>query len=187
MPIFSIILWTYLVPISVLVILFRLRYFPNNSGPIRIVSTALKDLLPLAIRGATFGAVRSIVIFNAPAKFLDVAISLLISHRGNWYPVSMGRDGWEAISYPFLAVPAWCFVGRGLDFLSGKRRAGLKSFSPSLILSLLSLFFAAGLRFGLDAADRQEQTQLFIFGFFLWTILFAIPGAAWIHQKRKSS
>jgi hypothetical protein len=55
----------------------------------------------------------------------------------------------------------------------------------SVILVLLSLVLSAGLRFGLSESERAGDALLmsYIFGFALWSLLFAFPLAAWVRQR----
>ena len=58
----------------------------------------------------------------------------------------------------------------------------------SAALVVLSIALSAGLRFGLTESERVGDLRLvyFISGFAWWGLLFALPGLAWVRQRRRS-
>lgn len=121
---------------------------------------------------------------NAPAIFPDALISIVGGRSGNWFVHKFGLEVWRVISYPFFALPAWWFVGRGFDGLAKHARMRRSDLVVSLAFTVLAAALAAGLRFGLADSERQAQDSLnwFISGLALWGILFAVPAAAWIRN-----
>jgi hypothetical protein len=126
-----------------------------------------------------------ITCLNVPGQFLQVLVSRAITQdTSNWYPATLGRAVWRVISFPFFALPAWFFVGRGIDALFQKTRVNKLEMVVSLTLSILFLVLGIGLRFGLTDAERADQDLLnsYIAGFVLWAILIGIPFSAWLRQ-----
>jgi hypothetical protein len=136
---------------------------------------------PTAFLGATLWAQDRILILNAPAHFVDVLISHLVSGKPFWFPNSVGPAAWACLTLPIFNLPAWWYVGFGIDALLGRRRVGKKNMVLCLILVLFFGITAGVLRFGLG--DDPGLQPGFIEGFTLWTFLFAIPLAAWLRQK----
>lgn len=145
-----------------------------------------KDRLPsVVLMGTAMNVHGPIVAFNVPAIAIDGFINATLGRDGNWFQQRLGLHLWRVLAYPFLALPAWWFVGRGFDGFSGLARLRKLDLITSVTLTSLAFFLSAGLRFGLSAADREGQDSLgwFIGGLALWGALFAIPAVAWIRVK----
>lgn len=127
----------------------------------------------------------TICVLNAPGQPLGALASQLVVHHANGYPDSFGPILWRTLSLPLFAIPAWFFVGRGIDGLLLRRRMRLFDLTLSTILVLLSLALSAGLRFGLSESERagQEMLVFYISGFGYWSLLFAFPLSAWVRQR----
>jgi hypothetical protein len=129
----------------------------------------------------------AICVLNAPGQILGALASQLVAHHANAFPDSLGPFLWRILSLPLFAIPAWFFAGRGIDGLLLRRRMRLLDLTLSVILVLLSLALSAGLRFGLSESERAGQGLLtfYIFGFALWSLLFAFPLSAWVRQRSR--
>ena len=122
---------------------------------------------------------------NIPGVLGEGLMSAIKSRPHNFVPSGMTLESWRAISLPVFCLPAWWLVGRGLDALTGRRRA---HWALCLIGTLLGLGFsvlALGLRFGVEAADRMDETWPF-WGMGLWVVLFGLLPVAWWRQWRAS-
>jgi hypothetical protein len=135
---------------------------------------------------AGWRAERPITILNTPAKFTETLVSLVIARKGYWWPPSLPQSTWHAVVYPIYALPAWIYIGFGIDALIGRRRIRRGNMILSVLLALTCAALFYGFRFGMPAAEREGQERLgwFIDGFALWAALFCIPVMAWIGQKR---
>ncbi|HEX6496098.1 MAG TPA: hypothetical protein VF018_11480, partial [Acidobacteriaceae bacterium] len=83
--------------------------------------------------------------------------------------------------FPFFALPFWWLVGRGLDGIVREERL---HWSPLLIGTLLAgtcFVLVLGFRFGIPAAERENDPWL-MRGLTGWTIAFAVLPIAWILQ-----
>jgi hypothetical protein len=138
-------------------------------------------LAALPVQGA-------IVALNVPGHFVHVIVALAQGQNGNWFPEALGPALWKVISYPIFAIPAWWFVGHGLDLLIDKRRPTKWNLWLGIGLAALFGCFGLALRFGLSEADRQGQELLssYTIGLLLWSLLFAIPAVAWLHATIKA-
>jgi hypothetical protein len=101
---------TVLVP--ALLFFLRLRQMAHGAGGVSLSvgEFAMKipsdRFLPVAFDRAGWWAERPVTILNAPAKFVEVVVSLLVAHKANWYPASILSSTWHALIYPVYAQPA---------------------------------------------------------------------------------
>jgi hypothetical protein len=155
-----------------------------ESGSTRFAMPTDKALI-FAIYEAALRTQGQITVLNAPGQFFHVLVSRIIAGNGNWYPTVIGPSTWRVLIFPFYALPAWFFVGRGLDGLFRRKRLRKAEMVMSLSLAVIFLTFSLGLRFGLSATEREGQLMLdwYIYGFALWGILIAIPFIAWLRQR----
>jgi hypothetical protein len=145
--------------------------------------------LPVAFHRAGSWAEKPVTIMNAPAKFVEVFVSLLVAHEAKWYPASFLLSTWYALIYPVYALPAWLYVGVGIDALMGCRVVRRWNAALSVFLALTFALLFCGFRFGMPAAEREGQELLswFIDGFTLWAVLFGIPFAAWMLRRKRQT
>lgn len=166
---------------------YTYKHAAHGSGSMYIGTTTTgmviqsHHFLHFAFMSAGMWALNPITILNAPAQFIALPISYLISRGPFWSPYFLGPAGWRCLSYPFLALPAWCYVGFGIDALLGRKRIRTTNLVLSVILATLFGTFAAVLRFGM--AKDPDVVPGLTEGFTLWTFLFATPFAAWLRQK----
>jgi hypothetical protein len=144
-----------------------------------------RSFLRFAFMSAGLRTLTPITVLNAPGHFVNLPISYLVTRGPFWSPYLLGPAAWHCLIYPFFALPAWCFVGFGIDALLGRKRIRTTYSALSVFLAILFGTFAGVLWFGL-AKDPGLVPGL-AEGFTLWTLLFAIPFAAWLKQKFASS
>jgi hypothetical protein len=142
-------------------------------------------VLGFAISSTAMREQGPITLLNAPGHALHLLVSLAVGRRPNWYPYALGPSVWRVLSFPVYALPAWFFLGRGLDAWFANEPLRRVDLVISLTLVGIFLTLSVGLKFGLSDAERQGQELLnwYIGGFCLWAFLMAIPLAAWIRQK----
>ena len=150
------------------------------------MTLASKDFLSTAFMFASWPAERFIVMVNAPAKYVDILVSLVIAQTGRWEPGWVSAPTWRCLTYPIYAVPAWFCVGRGVDSLLQRGHVRTFLMVVSAVFGVISASLFGVIRFGLSAADRQsvDTTEWLMIGFALWTSLFAIPVVAWLRQRK---
>jgi hypothetical protein len=61
------------------------------------------------------------------------------------------------VSLPFFAIPAWFFVGRGIDALPRRRRVQRTEVLISAFCAVIFLIMSAGLRFGPANSEQADQ------------------------------
>jgi len=166
---------------------YSYKHAARESGSLYLGTTTTgfviqpRNYLRFAFMSAGLRTQIPITILNAPAHFVNLPISYLMSRGPFWSPYFLGPAGWRCLTYPFFALPAWCFVGFGIDALLGRKRVRNTNLVLSVFLAILFGIFAAALRFGL--ADDPGLVAGLTEGFTLWTLLFAIPFAAWLRQR----
>jgi hypothetical protein len=124
---------------------------------------------------------RMLAVLHAPGMLIFPPVYHLISKIDSRAELLMLRGMW----YPLCALPAWWFVGRGIDGALKKTRMRRIDLIVSTVLLLISLTISAGLRFGLSTQERaaDDHLQSVILGFGLWAILIFSPAAAWFLQR----
>ena len=152
------------------------------------LTVASKDFLSAAFQFACWPAEHFIVMVNAPAKYVQILVSLVIAQSGRWEPGWISPPVWHCLTYSIYAVPAWYWVGRGVDGLLQRGGVRTSVMVASAAFGLISAGLFGVLRFGLSAADRQsvDTTEWLMVGFALWTVLFGIPVVAWLRQGKAS-
>jgi hypothetical protein len=139
------------------------------------------QIIPWAIRMATEPRAYTVKAINFPGIVFDTLISLPTSWPSMWHPQALLLETWDALVYPFFALPFWWMVGCGLDVIFRKERLHWSLLLLGTLLCVVCLVCTLGFRFGLPAADRADSDGLVV-GALGWTIGFAILPAAWIAQ-----
>jgi hypothetical protein len=160
-----------LILVPALLLFLRLKHAAHGaenvsfgSGEYRF-SVSTKHLLPFALHSAALLAQKPLLVLYAPAKFVEIVVSLLASETGNWHPEFLLPATWRCLTYPIYALPAWFYAGRGIDALFGRSAVGTSNVVLSLMLALVSALFSCVLRFGLSASERVDEVPWWIAGF----------------------
>lgn len=191
LPMVELAVWVALVPADVGRVYYRARQAAHVSAsvsarlgefelklpPDRWVESSLK-FMPLRFS-------HSIIAANLPGLLPDVLVSLPTSQPGKWHPSGMSLDNWRSFTLPFYCLPAWWFVGYGLDGLLGRKRLRR---AMLWIGSILCLLFAVSV-FGYFTSPPGDQADLrwLLPGCWLWTALFGIMPLNWLRQKHASA
>jgi len=198
LPIAELLLAAALILVPALVFFFRLKHAAHGSGHVLIHTGQFRTLVPFegsfsfAFFRATAAAAKSIIVLNinTPASFVELIVSLLRPpfsgtrySTSSWYPGWLGLGPGRSLTYPIYALPAWFYVGRGIDALLARRRVGTGNMVLSVVLAGVAIAICCGLRFGLSPWEHQDQVGPYIEGFALWACLFAIPLVAWFRQR----
>jgi hypothetical protein len=123
---------------------------------------------------------------NFPGLFTQALISLPISWPNLWRPKGTPRFIWEALVMPFYCLPAWWFVGRGVDGLREKRRVNLASMIIGLILGLALLTVAVGFSISISSPAERADLQSIVPSCALWGMAFNTHPVAWLRQRLRS-
>ena len=105
------------------------------------------QIVPWAIRVATVPKASTIMAINLPGSVLQSLISLpsRTSTSPGWHPQALALETWQALVFPFFALPFWWLVGCGLDALVYNERLhwslGVSVPCSSPVTFRLSLWF----------------------------------------------
>jgi len=185
----------FLVSIALLIVrtawsLFVLRHAAHGANTAVIGTDAntfvvqSHDFLRLSFMAASVRSTELITILNFPAHFVDLLISYLVARKPFWWPDLLGPAEWLCLTYPFLALPAWVYVGFGVDALLQRKRVRTWNMVLSAILTLIFGVMATGFYFALR--DDPGLLPGSIAGFTLWTFLSSIPFLAWLRGKLRA-
>jgi len=192
LPIGELLLSAGLILVLALVFFLRLKQAASGSGHVGAFPAIVpsEGLLSFAFLRASAAAAKSITVLNAPANLVELIVSSLRPpltgtwYSTGWYPAWLGLWPGRSLTYPIYALPAWFYVGRGVDSLLGRRRVGTANMVLSVTPAGVTIAICCLLRFGLAPMERQgEVGGLHIEGCALWACLFAVPFVAWFRQK----
>ena len=142
------------------------------------------QIVPWAIRAATVPKAQTMMFINLPGILIQKLISLLsrTSWPGGWHPQALALETWQALVFPFFALPFWWLVGCGLDALLNKEHLHWSSLLTGTLLFGLCVAALISFCFPMPAADRIDLA-LWIRSFAGWTVGFAVLPIAWITQS----
>lgn len=171
----------------------RLKQAAHGAGSLALTSGEFVITIPsdrflsVAFDRAGWWAEKPLTIVNAPAKIAETVVSLIVARKGYWWPSSLPQSTWHALIYPIYALPAWIYLGFGIDALIGRHRVHRWNVILGLLLALTCASLFCGFRFGMPATERngQERLSWFIDGLAIWAVLFSIPAVAWLQKKRR--
>jgi hypothetical protein len=141
------------------------------------------QIVPAAIRMVTVSKAQTMMAINLPGVLLQALISLPSFKSGaeGWHPQALTLQTWQALVFPFFALPFWWLVGCGLDGLIGEERLHWSLLLAGTLLSATCLALTLGFRLGMSVSERIGS-DWFIRGFAAWSIAFAVLPVAWIMQ-----
>ena len=141
------------------------------------------QIVPWAIRIVTLQKARIIMAINLPGALIQGLISLpsRTSPPQAWHPQALAVETWQALVFPFFALPFWWLVGCGLDALLNKERLHWSLLLTGTLLFGLCVAALISFCFPTPAADRIDLA-LWIRSFAGWTVGFVILPIAWIAQ-----
>lgn len=193
-PLIAIVVWAVLVPTPALVNYLFLLHASHGADPVPLhfgsygvgnygVLVPRNTLFLFCLEPVAYNAGHMITGMNIPGVLADVLISLPTTWPSVWSPAALPLDSWRAVAYPFYCLPWWWLVGRSLDTLAGRKKAGRLFLSIGSLSFCFCVFLDAGMFLGLSPHDRAGMGWMFA-GFTLWAVLFAIAPLAWWRQRR---
>ena len=145
-----------------------------------------KHFLTFALNTATMSTGQAVAAANVPAFLIEILVSLPTTWPQTYHPSTIMFLAWCALAFPIFALPAWWYVGRGIDALRNQNHLSILDLVFSSSCAVLLAILAIGLRFGLSESDRDSITSWYIAGLALWAGLMGLTAVAWIKQwKRK--
>ena len=179
-------------PVEVSLTVYRFHRAAHGSDTVRIhdgqfeTTIPRRNWLPFALERVSYRYEHTIQAANFPGIVIEILISLPLSWPAVWHHNGLTAATWRTLSYPFFCLPAWWFLGRGLDGLVGRRPLHLAMFVSGVVLFLVCVVLLLGLGFGLSAADRSEASWG-LWGLAFWAFAFALPAFAWVRQRRPAA
>jgi len=172
---------------------WNLSHAPRNAGKIVIGNGELHIEMPadrawqFAFRGAAEQVEGPISAINFPGAIIEAVVLGFRDQGAVWYPEQLGLEAWRAITLPFFALPAWWFVGRGVDGLTGERRTGKTAMVLSILFSALCLLLLTIGIFCTASEDWKDHSDVWLLlGLAEWSFFFAAPAGAWFRQRNKA-
>jgi len=189
LPILELTLWAVLVPTQTAYVYFRLAQLSRGSSTVELGNESYQFSIPrdrLLIWSLNSVGTReshTVTAINMPGMFGEVLVSLPTTWPSSWHPQGWPLDAWRALAFPFLALPAWWFAGRGLDSLLRWRRPRWWTLLAGSLLCAGFLTLLCGFRFGMSAEERLGSNWI-LWGCAFWAVVFATFPAAWICNLR---
>lgn len=185
LPLIELTLWIVivLVPATLACLDLRARFAPDEPVMIGSITAPYDAARRIAFQNPAMQASHEISALNMPAFFVEVLISLPTSWPDSWRPHGMILDVWRGFAFPFFALPAWWFVGRGIDSLMLGQKPRTVATVTSAVLCIGFIVIFCGLRFALTSSELEGETWP-LWGLALWAVLFSAFPAAWIRSRR---
>ena len=188
LPVAEITIWLALVPIQTGIIYYRFHQAAQGSQAVRIHTEHIDWTVPKdkwfssAITAVATRNSETIVAINLPGLIVEILISIPTSWPSTWQPAGILLPVWRSLIFPIYSLPAWWFVGRGLDGLLGRRRVFRIMLITGSIAVLLLLIFLFGFFF---SASQSERTDLYwlLPGVVFWTFAFGLFPLTWVKQR----
>ena len=186
LPLAALAVWYFLVPAQIGLIWIQLQLAARHStdGTVRLRNFSMPrdSILSFAVMSVGMRQGDTVTALNMPGLFGEVLISLPTTWPELWHPSFVPPEGWRSFCFPFFCLPAWWFIGRGLESLLGWRRPHWGTLLCGTILCTAFLVGLLGLTFGESAAERANEKQFMLYGVAFWTLAFGVFPAAWIHR-----
>ena len=179
--------WVLLVPVQTGFIYYRLRNAAVNSDGIRIrsgsfdLSLRRKQFLLFALESTLVRQSHTISGLNLPGGFVQGLISLPTSRPGTWHPAALTLDSWRSLTFPFFCLPAWWFVGNGLDGLVGRKRLPVAILLSGSVLCVL--FLTAVVGYFTSPPSDQADLRWVMPGVGFWALAFGVLPLTWFRQR----
>lgn len=192
LPLATLAVWYFLVPAQVGLAWLNLhnlaRHSTDGSAHLPYVTVPHDRILSFAIITVGMRQNKTITALDAPGIVGELLLSLPPSGDDLWHPAALTVESWASLCLPFFCLPAWWFVGRGLDGLLGWHQTRWWTLLIGTLFCIVFLFALLAFTLGETAQERADDIQI-VWGVALWAVAFAVFPAAWIHRwftKRKS-
>jgi hypothetical protein len=190
LPVIDLALLVVLVFVPITMTAAHLYQASNGSDPVHIhagqfeMTLSRSQIVPWAIRMETTAKAHLMMAINLPGILIQALISLpsIKSGAQSWHPQALTLQTWQALVFPFFALPFWWLVGRGLDGTVNNERLHWSLLLVGTLLSGTCLALTLGFRLNMSVSERIGA-DWFIRGFAGWTIAFAVLPIAWVTQS----
>jgi hypothetical protein len=183
LPVANLALWAATALLPVLFLLVRLGSNETHRfGDFTVHRSG--SWLPFALHIVCDRIFPMTVAVNMPGLLVGAPISVPVISWLHSHPTALvTTKTWHTVSIPFFCLPAWWFLGNGLDRI---REAKPLHFATVLVSSLLFISCIA-LAVGVLMSPPLDKQDLlpFFWGASVWTILFGIVPLTWVFQKHR--
>jgi len=134
---------------------------------------------------------------NFPVLVVQLPYILVSPAKREWLPKGMSPDTWRILSWPFVGIPFWWFLGRGVEALLTARRSVVHPRTSwietvfALILLATGLIALIGMLTSTPDDRNDLQFMTLIAGGLLWGVLATVTITArflqWQVAKRNAA
>lgn len=187
LPVAELALWSVLVLIPTLVIYGRLYSFQKHENA-STRSGQFESILPrdrwLEFSLATVCERRfhTIVNLNLPGALIGAPLSVPAASYLRTHPSGFSVQTWHTVTMPFFCLPAWWFVGLGMEGALTRTRLHWALRSVGLIFCCACVAVVIGILTS-PPADRRELVP-FMPGAIFWAVAFGSFPLNWILTAR---
>jgi hypothetical protein len=190
LPVVDLALLVVLVFVPITITSIHLYQASAGSNQVQIRTGSFEAIVPRdqivlwSIRMATIPKARSMMAINLPGSFIQWLISLpsRSSPPSGWHPQALALETWQALVFPFFALPFWWLVGCALDAILSKQRMHWSLLLIGTVFFALLLVATFVFYLPMPASDRADLAWL-MKGLIGWIIAFAFLPIAWITQS----
>jgi hypothetical protein len=183
LPLAELFVWFLLVPVPTLLLYGQLRLAQMERNGSRGAGRSESDVPPHGWLWFSLSEVSerqfvSMMNLNLPGALIGApvsvpAVSYLEKHL-DIYPIRV----WQALTLPFFCIPAWWFVGAGMEGLLARKRLHLALRVIGSLLCCVCIAFAIGILTA-PAADSKDLLP-FLPGAVLWAVAFGMFPLNWV-------
>jgi hypothetical protein len=120
---------------------------------------------------------------NLPGLLVGAPLSVPAVSFLRQHPAALSARTWHTITIPFFCLPAWWFVGLGLDGLLARRRLHWTLLTIGSILACACIALVIGILTS-PAADKPDLLG-FLPGAIFWTVAFGVLPLNWLFRRRR--
>jgi hypothetical protein len=122
---------------------------------------------------------------NLPGLLVGAPLSLPAAAYLRQHPTALSMRTWHTITIPFFCLPAWWFVGLGLDSLLARRRLRMAPIAIGAALSCACMALLIGILTS-PPTDRPDLVG-FLPGAVFWAVAFAVFPLNWFLRRRHAA
>ena len=179
-------MWSALVLVPTLSTYARINVTQRN-GSANIRSGQFEQMLPrdrwLSFSLASVCERRFPLVtnLNLPGMIVGAPLTVPAVSFLRQHPLALSAQTWHTVTIPFFCLPAWWFVGRGLDGLITRRSLHWPMLAIGSILSCGCIALVIGILTS-PPADKQDLIG-FLPGGIFWATAFAVLPLNWLVRR----
>ena len=186
LPLLDVVIWAALA-LTPAVLLF-IQSHDTSIGPKDAVSVDYSfdvqrdDSYTIPLTEKKVSRSRTIGTVALPATIVETVISSPSMLASSWHAADFYLDSFRSLTYPLYCIPAWWFVGTGVDGLFGKRKIGLPSRLAGTVLTIVLITIVIGLRSAPHGSDPNGQFNWIMRALGIWILMFTVFPTVWLKQ-----